>query len=204
MSLKRKSFLSMPLQCVQVKKNAAQQLYSYLQDNTRYVSIQFGIGGFQSFETDFVSKYKIGDCKALTTYMKALLNSAGISSYQVLVRAGKEDFPSMIDFPYNFFNHVILMVPLENDTTWLECTSQHQLFGRLGSFTEGKTGLLLADNASGLIHIPVSQKNERELNIHSEIGLSKSLSGEAKVVMDFSEALSEEFGLRERSIIRTL
>ncbi len=129
-------------------------LYRYLQETTRYVSIQLGIGGWQSLEAEFVHEHKYGDCKALTNYMKALLRSIGIESYPVLVRAGQHSGTILDDFVSNQFNHVILFVPLEKDTVWLECTSQIIPYGYLGSFTSNKKGLLIDPDSCSLINTP--------------------------------------------------
>lgn len=132
-------------------KNLIKSVYQYMQDKTRYVSIQLGIGGFKSIPTEKVEKYGYGDCKALTTYMKNMLDYLGIKSNYVLVRAGK-DVPDIIEnFPSNQFNHVFLGVPMESDTILLECTSQIMPTDYIGTFTDDRNVLWIAKDNSTII-----------------------------------------------------
>ncbi|WP_242689147.1 hypothetical protein [Pedobacter sp. SYSU D00535] len=110
-----------------------------MQQKTRYISVQIGIGGFQPYPASEVDRLGYGDCKGLTNYTKALLSIVGIESYYSVVQAGnfKVDFhPDFADM--NQGNHVILCLPFENDTTWLECTSKFSPFGFLGDFTDDR------------------------------------------------------------------
>jgi len=115
-------------------KSKIKVLYDYLKKNMRYVSIQFGIGGFKPFTTKFVDEKKYGDCKALTNYMRSMLAVAGINSYPALINAGYTDAPVSPEFPQNVFNHVILCVPGDKDSTWLECTSNDNEAGFFRKF----------------------------------------------------------------------
>jgi Domain of Unknown Function with PDB structure (DUF3857)/Transglutaminase-like superfamily len=130
-------------------------LYDFLQKNTRYISIQLGIGGWQPFEATYVAEKKYGDCKALSNYMIALLKEAGINGKYVEIYAGKSPPPFIEDFSSSRSNHVISCVPLDKDTIWLECTSQTGSPGYMGSFTGNRKAILIDETGGHVVHTPV-------------------------------------------------
>jgi len=144
-------------------------LYEYLKRNTRYVSIQLGIGGWQTFEASFVAEKGFGDCKALSNYMKAMLKEAGVSAYAVLVLAGEGHENYFIrDFPATRFNHMILCVPSPNDTTWLECTAKELPAGYLSSSTMNRDVLMLTPAGGVVVHTPHFD-NDRNVLVRSAV-----------------------------------
>jgi hypothetical protein len=131
-------------------------LYEYVKNTTRYVSIQLGIGGWQTFEAAFVAEKGYGDCKALTNYMKALLHEAGIASNEALVLAGRnKNIKLQENTVFDCFNHVILCVPGTTDTTWLECTGKTTPAGYLSSFTADRDVLVSTPRGGYITHTPV-------------------------------------------------
>ena len=150
----------------QTDAEKVRRLYRHLQQTTRYVSVQLGLGGWQPFDAAYVFERRYGDCKALTNYMQAMLDAVGIEAHPVLIEAGEDGSDLREDFPDNAFNHVILRVPLAepamripalvDGAVWLECTSPYAAFGHLGAFTEGRPGLLVDGAASRIIQTPVS------------------------------------------------
>lgn len=126
-------------------------LYKYMQENTRYISIQMGIGGWQPFDANFVATNKYGDCKALSNYMVALLKEANITSFYVEINAGDDAEPLQEDFPGSQANHVIVCVPNGKDSIWLECTNPYLTPGFNGSFTGNRKAILIREDGAQIV-----------------------------------------------------
>lgn len=136
------------------------KVYEYLQRNTRYIGIQLGIGGWQPFNARYVATNKFGDCKALSNYMVSLLKVVGIKAYYVLIKSGDIDFGLDESFPSPYFNHVVVCVPIKNDSIWLECTSKTASAGYMGTFTGDRKALLINNDGGHVVRTPVYTSND--------------------------------------------
>lgn len=192
LSEETKSFLKDMVKNTANEKEKVKTLYNYLQKNFRYVSIQLGIGGYKTFDANFVDKKKYGDCKALSNYMQACLDAVGIKSYAALINAKYNKEAVDPDFPHNSFNHVILCVPGKSDTTWLECTSTTADFGVLGNFTENRNALLITPDGGFLVPTPKSKSSDNVSNITTKIILQENGSGESESILQSSGSYKEE------------
>lgn len=168
------------------------KIYKFMQSKTRYVSIQLGLGGLQPLPASLVDQYGYGDCKALSNYMHALLKCAGIRSNYTLVYGGENDKGNILpDFPSGKFNHVILSVPLRNDTIWLECTNQKQPFGYLGAFTDDRFALLITEQGGLLAHTPEYTGKDNTWKCSGTIQLDREGNAEANLTLKGRGILSE-------------
>ncbi len=179
-------------------------LYQYLQKNHRYISLQLGIGGWQTLEATFVEQKKYGDCKALTNYMKALLAAAGIKSHEVDIYAGDDGYPPIqTDLPIPRFNHVILYVPDHN--LWLECTSNNAPAGYLGDFTCDRECLILGPEGGKLARTPAYTQADNQQSSVTSLKLDETgavlIRCDASIrglLQDYSRYLAEEKDETER------
>jgi hypothetical protein len=129
-------------------------IYRYVQGNTRYVSIQLGIGGLQT-ETAFItSRNRYGDCKALSNYLMGMLRYAGFEAYPALIRNGSFSFPFDKEFVHDPFNHVVVMVPYNGEEIWLEATSSTFPAGYIGSSNSNRYALVFGREPGELIRTP--------------------------------------------------
>ena len=93
--------------------------------------------------------------------MKALLEYAGIKSFYTLVKADENNGRINNGMPWQQFNHVILAIPMDKeDTVWLENTAEYHPPNYLGTFTQGRKGLLVNHGKSRLVDIPALTKED--------------------------------------------
>ncbi len=167
-------------------------LYNYLQQHTRYVSVQLGIGGFKPISADKVAQVNYGDCKALSNFMKALLNEVGIASNLVVIGNG---MPSL-NAAYASFgqaNHMILCIPGAQDTIFLECTSQHYPMGFVGGSNANRTALMVGVDGGELIATPRYAARDNYLKRTAEVNFDNELAANVNIITSYGHAQFEDY-----------
>ncbi len=171
------------------RKEKVKLIYEYMQNRTRYVSIPLGIGGFQPFDAASVDKTGYGDCKALSNYTKALLKCCGIESHYAEIGSGsrKIRFP---DFPgASQTNHVILCVPLEEDTVWLECTNQNYPFNYIGPNNSNRKALLITGEGGVLVNTPHYDVDDNQSFSNIKIDIIDDEAAEIELEREYRNCL---------------
>jgi len=166
-------------------------LYNHLQQNTRYVSVQLGIGGFRPILAEKVAQVNYGDCKALSNYMKALLNEAGIASNLIVIG---NDMPSL-NPNYSSMgqaNHMILCVPMEKDTTFLECTSQYDPMGFIGYSNADRKVLMVTDQGGKIVTTPSYLPKDNYQIRKTQISLAEDGTGLLTMKSKYANAQFEQ------------
>lgn len=149
-----------------------ERLYGYLQENTRYFFVGLGIGGWQPAPAAEVHQLKYGDCKGLSNYMVAMLRAVDVPACYAVVRAGEDEQMQYPDFPNALFNHVIACALLGKDTVWLECTSQKQSCGFMGTFTDNRPALLITPEGGKLVTTPRYDETQNTIRRETEVTLT--------------------------------
>ncbi len=133
----------------------AKIVYKYLQDKTRYISVQVGIGGFKPMMADDVDRLGYGDCKALSNYARSLLEVVDVPSYYTELYGDVDIKNIEADFTSLQGNHVILCIPNGDKNLFLECTNQDNPFGYQACFTDDRDVLVIKPEGGEIIHTNV-------------------------------------------------
>lgn len=173
--LHEKSRIHHSTDSIKDEKEKIRILFHYLQDATRYINVSIKTGGLKPYPASYVAENKYGDCKALANYFKSCLSEINIKSYYTKINAGEVIESVNAGFPSQQFNHVILFIPLKQDTLWVDCTSD-LAFGYLGTFTQNRPALVLDYNTSALINTPTLTVDDvlESRNISVKINIDKT------------------------------
>ncbi len=184
----------------------ARIIYKYVQEKTRYVSVQVGIGGWKPMLAKEVDKLGYGDCKALTNYTRSLLKVVGVPSYYTVVYAGADNKRDINkDIASIQGNHIILTLPTDKGLVWLECTSQIQPFGFQGDFTDDRNVLIVKPEGGEIVKTKTftESDNLRTIKGSYQITAEGDFLGKVKMIskgLEYDNYFTRERESREEQI----
>ncbi len=164
-------------------------IYKYVQEKSRYVSIQVGIGGWKPMFAKDVDRLGYGDCKALSNYTKALLNVVDVPSYNTVLYGDRNKRDIQSDFVSMQGNHMILCIPNGEKNIFLECTSQEDPFGFLGIFTDDRNVLIMKPDGGEIVRSTIyDDKNNSQISKGNYVlNENGAISGQVEIISEGSQ-----------------
>lgn len=178
----------------------AKIIYKYVQDNTRYISVQIGIGGWKPISAIDVDRVKYGDCKGLSNYTYALLKAVGVQAYYTVIYAGNHKVDFEEDFAALQGNHAILAIPYNEQYYWIDCTSQVHPFGFVGDFTDDRKALVVKPEGGEIVKTVayLNEDNYQHTRAQYELGKDGSISGNINITTKGIQ-YDDRFGLERKT-----
>ena len=167
------------------QREKAKIVYEFMQERSRYISVQVGIGGWKPIDAMSVHNVAYGDCKGLSNYTKALLNEVGIESHHAIIYGDSNIRSVDKSFSSTQGNHMILYVPQLDDqkNIWLECTSKTNPFGYIAGWTDDRDALVVSDTGGEILHTTVYETESNLQKSTAQIELQKDGSARARIQM---------------------
>lgn len=160
----------------------AKYVYNYMQNRSRYISVQVGIGGWKPIEANEVNEKAYGDCKGLSNYTKAILEQLDITAYHAIIYGDRNLIDIDKEFSSTQGNHMILYLPeVDGQEYWLECTSKTNPFGYIAGWTDDRDALVITENGGVIKHTTVYNYHENKQIVEANIVLKKDRSISADV-----------------------
>ncbi len=161
-------------------REKAIRIFSWVQDNIRYVAFEDGLGGFIPREATLVCQRKFGDCKDMASLLSTMLNMAGLTAK--LTWIGTRDIPYRYDqvpTPLSD-NHMIASLVLDGENYFLDATDDALGFGFPSSFIQGKQAMIGFGEDYKLITVPevAAHRNLVEEKAHLTL-IENQLTGTA-------------------------
>ncbi|MCH8838052.1 MAG: DUF3857 domain-containing protein [Candidatus Marinimicrobia bacterium] len=148
-----------------------QYIYDQIQRETRYVAVELGINSWQPHKAGNVWEKRYGDCKDLSTLFIAMLDKVGIPAYPAIILTHPNGLVYR-QFPSNLFNHLITFIPLQEDTLWVDCTTDFTTIDDPPYTIEGCNALVIKDAKGILITTPTSTALDNTMIFRADAVLS--------------------------------
>lgn len=136
----------------------------FVQNDVRYLGLEFGIGGYKPFTPNTVFEKRFGDCKDKSLLMITMLNKMEIKAYPMLVNTSlKQTIKDLLPSP-KFFDHCVVKVVDGNSKYYYDPTITNQ-GGDYDSthFPDYRFGLVLQKGNTSFDEIKPFSENKVEI-----------------------------------------
>ncbi len=179
----------------------AAAIYQWVQNNIRYVAFEDSLGGFIPREAATVYHRRFGDCKDMSSLLRAMCKAAGMDARYVWIGTR--------DIPYSFnttpitgaFNHMICAARTDGKWTFLDGTDPILPYGAIPQAIQGKEALIsnTADDFE-VVKIPVIGSNVSQVIDSSFVQLQdNSITGKVSIQLSGYNAWDTRIILKYRN-----
>jgi len=158
------------------KREKAEAIFHWVQNNINYVAFEDGLGGFIPRGAASVCDKRYGDCKDMANLLYEMLNHVGIEAYRTWI--GTRDRPytySQVPTPM-VDNHMITAAIIDGETIFLDGTDSYVPFGMPSAFTQTKEALLGINNTTfKLITVPVQKAEQSVTDVNTAIHIKDDM-----------------------------
>ena len=142
----------------------ARRIYSWVQDNIKYVAFEDGMEGFVPRDANFVCSRRFGDCKDMSSILTMMLNTAGVPAYYTWI--GTRSLPyTYRETPLPIVdNHMICAIQLKKgEFIFLDGTDPTCVFGIPSSHIQDKEALIAMGDQYNIVRVPSPARETNQL-----------------------------------------
>ncbi len=150
----------------------AARLYTWVQDNIKYVAVEDGMNGLIPAKPGAVCQARYGDCKGMANLLRSLLVNAGLKAH--LAWVGSRELPYSYDeLPSPIADdHMITALAEGDEFLLMDPTSNETPFGMPSAFIQGKQALIGIDTDHfHVMNVPVApaELNDGVDSVHATL-----------------------------------
>jgi len=141
---------------VTTPRDKAQRIYSWVQQNIKYIAFEQGMEGFIPRDANLVCSRRFGDCKDMSSILTTMLKLAGVDAYYTWIGTRKLPY-TYTETPLPLVdNHMISTIRLGQQYIFLDATDPACAFGMPSEGIQDKQAMLaIDDTAYKLIQVPI-------------------------------------------------
>ena len=162
----------------------AKAIYYYVEEKTRYVAKELGIGAIQPRPAAQTCDYRYGDCKDMATLLVAMLREAGIKAYPVLLNAGSRETVHDKLPGVEAFNHAICVAEINGKEYWLDATAQVCPWGQIPGGDRGADAFVIRDGVGTFETIPPYAPDDNRQTLDAKLALKADGSASGTVTIN--------------------
>lgn len=175
------------------QKAKARAIIEYIQDNFRYVPLDFGSHFIPPRPAEDVFKNKYADSKDVAIFLKVMLKIAGIESHMALMRNELSGDPQKALPNPDVFEHAVLQVNLDGRMYFVDPLTKGFDFGQYPSTYDNAYVFVIDDTSFHFDHFPTAAAVERVLASTNEIKVAGDGSAQFKTHVQLPLEASQAF-----------